>query len=95
MNIKDKWESLDPTVKTKVVRWVGYPLLFLFMIIPGLIYWTTPSIYNDGKHEWMMWWSIITASLFVLGGITWFIITRIKEAIELKKWRKEHPAPKQ
>lgn len=95
MNIKDKWESLDPTVKTKIVRWVGYPLLFLILIIPGLIYWSTPSLYNDGRHEWMMWWSIVTASIFVLGGITWFIITRIKEAVELAKWRKEHPAPKQ
>jgi uncharacterized BrkB/YihY/UPF0761 family membrane protein len=95
MNIKDKWESLDPTVKTKIVRWVGYPLLFLILIIPGLIYWSTPSLYNDRRHEWMMWWSIVTASIFVLGGITWFIITRIKEAVELAKWRKEHPAPKQ
>jgi uncharacterized BrkB/YihY/UPF0761 family membrane protein len=96
MNIKEKWESLDPTVKTKVVRWVGYPLLFLIFIIPGLIYWSIPSLYNDGRHEWMMWWTIVTASTFVAIGIGYFVIYKnIKEAIELKKWRKEHPAPKQ
>lgn len=93
MNIKDRWESLDPKTQGKILQWVGYPLLFLVMIIPGLIYWSLPKLYNDGRHEWMWWWSVITASTFVLGGIIWFIVTRVKEAVELKKWRKDHPNP--
>jgi len=95
MKLTEKWESLQPSTQIKLLQWIGYPLLFLIFIIPGIIYWSSPVLYNDGRHEWMMWWTIVTASLFVLGGIIWFIVTRIKEAIELAKWRKEHPAPKQ
>ena len=95
MKLTEKWESLQPSTQIKLLQWIGYPLLFLIFIIPGIIYWSSPVLYNDGRHEWMMWWTIVTSSLFVLGGITWFIITRIKEAVELSKWRKEHPAPKQ
>lgn len=94
MKIKDWYESLSPDSQKNLIKYIGYPLIFLLMIIPGLIYWTSPVLYNDGRHEWMMWWSIITASLFVGGGIGYFVIyKRIKEAIELKKWRKEHPTP--
>ena len=43
----------------------------------------------------MMCWTVVTASTFVAVGIGYFVIYKnIKEAIELKKWRKEHPLPK-
>lgn len=94
MKLKQWIDSLSPETKVAIIRFGFYPLLFLLMITPGLIYWTSPSLYNSGKHEWMMWFTITSASLFVAGGIGYFIIyKRIKEAIELKKWRKEHPAP--
>ena len=96
MKLTEKWESLQPSTQIKLLQWIGYPLLFLIFIIPGIIYWSSPVLYNDGRHEWMMWWTIITASTFVAVGIGYFVIYRnIKEAIELAKWRKEHPAPKQ
>ena len=50
MKLIEKLQNLQPSTQVKLLQWIGFPVLFLIFIIPGIIYWSSPILYNDGIH---------------------------------------------
>lgn len=52
MNLKERWLKLQPESQIKIIQYVFYPLLFLLLITPSIVWFSLPNKYAS-KNDWL------------------------------------------
>jgi len=52
MNLKHRWLKLQPESQIKIIQYVCYPLLFLLLITPSIVWFSLPNKYSS-KNDWL------------------------------------------
>lgn len=57
MNLKERWLKLQPESQIKIIQYVCYPLLFLLLITPSIVWFSLPNKYAS-KNDWLQDFSV-------------------------------------
>lgn len=66
--LKNWYETLQPEVQVKLVKSIVFPLLFLLLIIPSIIWFSLPNNYNS-KNDWLQDFAWIFPLTIIVSGV--------------------------
>lgn len=85
MKLKNWWLGLKPESQIKIIQYVFYPLLFLLLITPSIVWFSLPDKYAS-KNDWLQ--DFMWAAATTIGGalfITVVVIMIINYVRDTKK----------